>query len=256
MRPLRTSSRGLVEVLDRALPGARLPDPAVPFDRVAEGPALAQVVGQGLLAVDVEPGAQRRDGQDGVPVVGDGDGHGVEVLARIELAEIVIGRAGLVAVLLVDHALGHGQRFFVEVADGHPLDLGLLEEALHVARAHHAEADAGHDDPVRRRDGPVLAQGRGLDDRRETGGAGHRRGSARGGLPDELTAVHFRASFAHAASSLFCRTLRRAASRPARRPGRPGSGRTRAWPGRDRASRPSWPNPRTGPGRCRRSCGP
>ena len=90
--PVADELRGLVEVLDRPLPRARLPDPAVALDRVAEGPALAQVVGQGLFAVDVESGPQGRDGQDGVPVVGHGDRHGVEVLAQIELAEIVVGR--------------------------------------------------------------------------------------------------------------------------------------------------------------------
>ena len=195
--------RGLVEVLDRTLPRPRLPDAAVALDGVAESPALAQVVGQRLLAVDVEPGAQGRDGQDGVPVVGDGDGDGVEVLAEVELPEIVVSRAGLVAVLLVDHVLGHGQRLLVEVADGDPLDLGLLEEARHVSRPHHAEADAGHDDPVRRRDGAVLAQGRGLDDRREPGDGG---GACDGGSLDELAAVHFRAFFAHAASSSLSQT--------------------------------------------------
>jgi hypothetical protein len=113
-----------------------------------------------------------------MPVVGHGDGNRVQVPAQEELAEILVGRAALGAVFLVDGIAGPGERFVIQVADGHPLDLVLLQEGFHVARPHHAEADPGHDDAVRGGESAVLAQGRGLDDCREPrdrGPAGDRR---------------------------------------------------------------------------------
>ena len=188
---------GAVEVLDRALPGAGLPDPAVALDGLAHGAALAELVEEGLLAVDVEPGPGGGDGQDGVPVVGHGDRDGVEVAAEQELAEIVVGGAIRVAVLFIDDALGLLQMVFVEVADGHPLDLVLAQERFHVGKAHHAEPDPGHDDPVRWRDGSVLAQGRSADDRREADRSGDT-GGRLGEVLQELPPADVDSFFRHA----------------------------------------------------------
>jgi hypothetical protein len=161
-----------MEIIHRTLPGAGLPDPAVALDRIAHGPALAEAVEERLFSVNIEPGPGEGDGEDGVPVVGDGDGDGIEVAAQAELAEVRVDRAVGVPVFFIDDRLGLHEVLFVQVADGHPLDLVLAEKGLHVGDAHHAEPDSGHDDAVGRRDGARAAEGRGPNNRRESGGAG------------------------------------------------------------------------------------
>ena len=90
----------------------------------------------GLLAVDVLAGVQRVDGDARVPVVGRGDDHGVDVLARQHLAIVARGEEVVAA-----DFLGARQAAVVDVADGHQFDAGEGQRVVGVAGAHAAGAD-------------------------------------------------------------------------------------------------------------------
>ena len=98
MRPLRTSSQAWRKFsTDRCqLPVCQMR----PWRSLSShhGEALAEVVRQRLLAVDVLLGARRLGGHDAVPVVGQRDADRVHVAPHQHLFEGMIGRATLVAV--------------------------------------------------------------------------------------------------------------------------------------------------------------
>ena len=71
--------------------GADLDDAAVLAGRGDHLPAFPDVVGEGLLDVDVLARLAGPDGGQGVPVVGRGDGHGVDGLVVEQLAEVAVG---------------------------------------------------------------------------------------------------------------------------------------------------------------------
>src|SRR5262249_3138993 len=64
---------GIGEVVVRALLRAGLEDAGVAVDGIRHGAGFADGVGEGLFTVDVFAGAASFDGDDGVPVFGDGD---------------------------------------------------------------------------------------------------------------------------------------------------------------------------------------
>ena len=128
----------------RALPAARLPDASVALHGAHEGASLEQVVRERLLAVDVLAVAGGERAHVGVPVVGRGDHHGVDVVANAELAEVVVFAAVLVAVALVHLVLRARRLVGVHVAHGHHLDVVHSKERAHVAVAHSAHADHAH----------------------------------------------------------------------------------------------------------------
>ncbi len=96
--------------------------------------------------------------------------HRVDVAARHDLAEVTIGLAVLVVVLLV-HAVREGlANVPLGVADGNILDVVTAQEGTQIAATHVAEPDAGHHDAVARRHGPGIAHRR----RRDQVGKRHR----------------------------------------------------------------------------------
>ena len=129
-------------------------------------------MGERLFAVDVPAGPGGRDGQHGMPVVGNGDRDGVDIPAEKEVVEIGVGGTVAVSVFPVDDGPGLGQMILVEVAHRHPLDIVHAQEGFHVGNPHHPEPDTGHNDAVGRGHGARQSEGRGPDDGRETGGAG------------------------------------------------------------------------------------
>ena len=117
-------------------------------DLLDDPPALGDVMGQRLLAVDVLPGPGREDAGHRVPVVRRGDHDGVDALVLQQLAEVGVGLHALVScrlfflrVALLDHLRGAIAPFLDHVADGDDLDLLAAEEAAEVAPAHRADAD-------------------------------------------------------------------------------------------------------------------
>ena len=73
-----------------------------------------------------------------VPVILCRDAHGVDIFASEHVAEIAVGLAVIVSVLLVHHAFGLFATLFEDVANGHDLDAVDLHQLLHVALAHRA----------------------------------------------------------------------------------------------------------------------
>ena len=91
-------------------------------------------------------------------MVGRGDVDGVDVVAGEQFTEVDVGRAVLGAVPLIDAALGVVPELLPHVADGDVLHIGPAEENSLVPRAHVADADAPHHDPVARRRGDSIAE--------------------------------------------------------------------------------------------------
>ena len=61
------------------------------------GDGLVDIVGQRFFAIHILARAHGGDGDEGVPVVGRGDEHRVDVGAREQLAKIIVGGAALVS---------------------------------------------------------------------------------------------------------------------------------------------------------------
>ena len=148
---------GHAKLLHRTLHRAGLQHAPVRGHRIHQRDRLVDVVGQRLLAIDVLAGFQRRDGGNRVPVIGRGDAHRVDVLAREHVPEIVVCGTvrrtgiGMLGVVSVDHFLRGGAAGGVDVAHGdHPADLAAQKRAEQVP-ALFAHADEAHDEPVVRR---------------------------------------------------------------------------------------------------------
>ena len=80
---------GHAELLHGALHGAGLQDAVVGIDGPQDFDRLVDVVRQRLFAIDVLAGPQGGQGDEGMPMVGRGDAHGVDVVAADDLAEVV-----------------------------------------------------------------------------------------------------------------------------------------------------------------------
>ena len=120
--PVAHQLAGHAELLHGALHGAGLQHPAVGVHGLHHLEGLVDVVGEGLLAVDVLARPQGGQRDDGVPVIRGGDAHRVDVLAGEELAEVAVGRTSRQA--------GRGKGRVVLV---HPLPGGLAPRRVHVA---------------------------------------------------------------------------------------------------------------------------
>src|SRR5262249_49714075 len=131
----------------RALVAAGLHHPLELRRRLAHRPALADGVGQRLLAIDVQPRLAGGDGGQGVPVVRGGDDDRVEPLVADQVTEVLVGGA-LLAAALLGELLGGAQVPLVHVADGDDLDVLLAGEAAEQAAALAAGADDADGDAV------------------------------------------------------------------------------------------------------------
>ncbi len=96
-----------------------------------------------LLAIDRLARLHGVDRHPGVPVVGNADEHGVDVLAAENLAIVDVGLD-----LVAEDLLGVSPPAFVEVGGGHQLDAGYLEGRLGVDEADDAHADRGDPDSI------------------------------------------------------------------------------------------------------------
>ena len=139
--------RALVEIRDRPLPRAGLPDAFV----FLHGPHNRLLLGDGfrerLLAIDVLLVVERLDRDKFVPVVRHCNHHGVNVRARHQFAVVVVRLAVLVFVMVVDRPDRLPQMIFVQVTRGDDLAVVQSEKRFRVSRslhapAHHAERDA------------------------------------------------------------------------------------------------------------------
>ena len=110
--------------------------------------------GERLFAIDIFARFAGGDGEEGVPVVGRGDDHGINVLPRQQITEVFILGAALEvldafdAVKLVHRFAGEHAASGVHIADRDHLGVGHLEEVVGEAAALDASADDAHGDAV------------------------------------------------------------------------------------------------------------
>jgi hypothetical protein len=151
---------GRPELAARPLLGPELEHDAAVVHGLTDGLGGTEAPADGLLAVHVFalPGRLKRD--QGVPVIGGGDLDGVDVLAAHQFAEILDGRAVMVAVGLVHGLLGLEPLGFMHVTDGRNLDLAIGAEGPHVTRSLDSQTDASHHHAVGRRCRARLGQDR------------------------------------------------------------------------------------------------
>ena len=107
--------------------------------------AFEDVVAAGFLDVDVFAGLASPDGDEGVPVVGRGDGDSVDVFVFQELADVGVGRdfVGIVFFQLGDSA---ADDVVVNVAESGDADAGNAAEAADVGASASVDADDGDSD--------------------------------------------------------------------------------------------------------------
>ena len=119
-----------------------------------EGPGL------GLLAKGVLAVVAGLDQNNRVPVVGRGAMDGVDIGAGQQVAEVDVGLAILVAIVVVDAVAGVVAEIPPHVADGHVLHVAAAKEGPLVAGTLISDADSTHDDAVARRRAVAGPQGR------------------------------------------------------------------------------------------------
>jgi hypothetical protein len=105
-------------------------------------------VRQGLFGVDVFLAARRFSGHDLMPMIGHGDHHGIDVVARKQLTIIVIAFAILGPVIVVNHLDRGLQMIRIDIACRHHLAIIRRQKGLRVARPLPAHADHAKIDAV------------------------------------------------------------------------------------------------------------
>ena len=167
-----------------ALLRAELEDTFVTADCFAQGPVFGEVEAHGFFEVDVFAGADGGQGREDVPVIGGGDEDGVEVLAGDQFAEVMVGGAIPILVVLIDPVAGLLEVGGEDIAEGNNAGVLLAQEVAHDALALGAQADAADGDAAAGGDlaGPAEG-GRGREGGQ--GGGGEGKG---GGLSEELAA--------------------------------------------------------------------
>ena len=86
------------------------------------------------------------DPDQGVPMVGGGDAHRVDIRSGQQLAIVVIGRRVTMAIALIDSLFGFLAKLAPKIANGHEAHIVLRQEPAQMAPAHTADANAPHDD--------------------------------------------------------------------------------------------------------------
>ena len=112
------------------------------FDALA---AFEDVVAAGFLDVDVFAGLASPDGDEGVPVVGGGDGDGVDVFVFQELADVSVGGdfGGVVFFQLGNSA---ADDVVINVAESGDANAGDASESVDVGASASVDADDGDSD--------------------------------------------------------------------------------------------------------------
>ena len=169
-----------------ALLGAELKNAFLAMDFLSQGPVFGEVEAHGLFEIDILAGADGGQGGEHVPVIGRGDENGVNVLTSEQLAEVGVGGAVFVLVVLIDAVAGLFEVLFHDVADGDDPGVFLVQEIAHVPLPLRADADAADDNAAAGRDvaGPAKRGGG-----RKRGQCGGRKCEG-GGLFQELAAFH------------------------------------------------------------------
>lgn len=107
--------------------------------------AFEDVVAAGFLNINVFAGLASPDGDEGVPVVGGGNGDGVDVVVFQKLANVGVG-GDFVGVVFFQFSDSAADDVFVNVAEGGDADAGNAAEAVDVRASASVDADDGDSD--------------------------------------------------------------------------------------------------------------
>lgn len=177
--PIADQFDGALEFATGPLLGAELEDALVLTDGSAEELVFGDSQAHGFFQVDVLAGAGGGDRHRDVPMVRGGDEHGVDVGSFEDLAEVVAGGAGGVAVMAMDAVTGLVSVAEEDIADGGDAGLGDGEDTAHDALALGADADGGDLDAGVGGATRAAAEGGGGE---ESGAGGDGQGGSEGGL--------------------------------------------------------------------------
>ncbi len=83
-----------------------------------------------------------------MPVIGCGDGDGIDVFSGDEFTVVVVGFGVFVAVFFVDHVEAGGAVGFIDIADGDDLNVFEGHHDVHVVSSHSTGSDGSHNDAV------------------------------------------------------------------------------------------------------------
>ena len=139
---------------------ARLKHPPGAADRVFEDQALGDVLGAGLLAVHILPGAGSGHRRGAMPVGTGGDQHRIDVIPIEEFAEVAVHGAVLRAIPLVGDLLDRDPPVLLDVAHRGELHILLFEEAAQIVGTAAADADAAENHTLARWHGAIQAKRR------------------------------------------------------------------------------------------------
>ncbi len=141
---------GGFESAGRAALGPALNDPIVFEGGSCELASFPDGMGNGFFDVDVFPRLGGPDGGEGVPVVGGGNHHGVDVLVVEKAADVAVGCDGLPCVvrILFEYGFAVCDAFCVNVTQGNEARIFGVESVFEDARAASADADSRDADGV------------------------------------------------------------------------------------------------------------
>ena len=118
-------------------------DPFADLDRLGHGAALADVISQRLLAVDIQPMLQAGDQMQRVPVGWTGDDNHVQI-GFVQHLGVQLERLRPLALQLLQFARIFFQVLAIHVADRRYLDAADLESCLGIHHAVPSDTNHGH----------------------------------------------------------------------------------------------------------------
>ncbi len=166
--PVANQLAGKPKLIPRTLLRTRLEYPPISFDRIGHLSGLPDSKRERLLAVNIHTRLDRGYRRQHMPVVRRGYQYRVDVPPGRKLPKIIIARAVIIAVILVDNIARSILIVGIHIADRHKLHLRLAQKTapLHpdspadVPRPLPPDADSAHYNPVARRNGPSQTQRR------------------------------------------------------------------------------------------------
>ena len=146
-QPVSNNLRGFVKHGNGTLPRSHLPDDLVLLDGADYRLLFGYGVRQRLFAVDVFLVPRSFGGDDLMPVVGDGDHHGINIVAGQQLTIIVVALAVLIPIGVINLLDGGLQMIGVDIARCDDLAVRQSQKRFRVSgplpsHAYHAQIDA------------------------------------------------------------------------------------------------------------------
>src|SRR6266480_5432918 len=140
--------------------GAHLNDSVMATRRFDHRPSVLNIMGEWFFHINVLPRLAGEHRGNGVPVVGRGDEHGVDVLSFEQPAKIFVCYRGGSGPLL-----GPGQMRRIQIAHGHEFEIGHVAHQLRVEHAAPAATDKPEAHPLVRAEHLFRGKGGGRHNR-------------------------------------------------------------------------------------------